>query len=196
MSNQNQQKVRFWNVPNTLTVLRMVAIPVFVGVFYLPYSWSYFWAAVLFALAGITDWLDGYMARRLNQSTRLGAFLDPVADKLMVVIALVLLVEVYASALLAIPALTIIAREVAVSALREWMAEIGKRANVKVSKIGKIKTTVQIIAITGLLAKEPSMTDPIVVAAFLALYLAMGLTLWSMMIYLKAAWPHLTSDIE
>lgn len=189
-------KKKFWNVPNTLTVLRIVAIPVFVVIFYLPYSWSYFWAAVIFAIAGITDWFDGYLARRLDQSTRLGAFLDPVADKLMVIIALVLLVEVHASAWLAMPALTIIAREVAVSALREWMAEIGKRANVKVNMIGKVKTTMQIIAITGLLAKEPNFQDPIVVAGYIALYIAMALTLWSMFVYLRAAWPELTSDIE
>ena len=189
-------KQKFWNVPNSLTVMRMVAIPVFVIIFYLPYSWSYFWAAVIFAIAGITDWFDGYFARKLGQSTRLGAFLDPVADKLMVVIALVLLVEVHATAVLAIPALTIVAREVAVSALREWMAEIGKRANVKVSMIGKVKTTMQIIAITGLLAKEPDFHDPIVVASYVALYVAMILTLWSMFVYLRAAWPELTSDIE
>ncbi|MEC8812784.1 MAG: CDP-diacylglycerol--glycerol-3-phosphate 3-phosphatidyltransferase [Ketobacter sp.] len=178
-------------VPNVLTLLRIALIPVFVGVFYLPYQWSALACAVIFAVAGITDWVDGYLARKMEQSTKLGAFLDPVADKLMVAAALVLLVEAHATALLAIPAIVIISREITVSALREWMAELGKRASVAVSFVGKVKTTVQMIAITGLLANEPDMQFWVVWLAYLLLYLATGLTLWSMMMYLKAAWPDL-----
>ena len=150
-------KSTFLTVPNVLTLLRIALIPVFVGVFYLPYQWSALACAVIFAVAGITDWVDGYLARKMEQSTKLGAFLDPVADKLMVAAALVLLVEAHATALLAIPAIVIISREITVSALREWMAELGKRASVAVSFVGKVKTTVQMIAITGLLANEPDM---------------------------------------
>lgn len=186
---------RMWNVPNVLTGFRILLIPVFVIVFYLPYDWSYFWAAFIFALAGITDWFDGYLARKLEQSTKFGAFLDPVADKLMVAVALVLLVEAHASPWLAIPAFVIISREITISALREWMAELGKRASVAVSYIGKFKTTMQIVAITGLLAKAPDFGDPIVITGYVLLYIATGLTLWSMIVYLKAAWPELTSDL-
>ena len=184
-------KSTFLTVPNVLTLLRIALIPVFVGVFYLPYQWSALACAVIFAVAGITDWVDGYLARKMEQSTKLGAFLDPVADKLMVAAALVLLVEAHATALLAIPAIVIISREITVSALREWMAELGKRASVAVSFVGKGKTTVQMIAITGLLANEPDMQFWVVWLAYLLLYLATGLTLWSMMMYLKAAWPDL-----
>lgn len=184
-------KSTFLTVPNVLTLLRIALIPVFVGVFYLPYQWSALACAVIFAVAGITDWVDGYLARKMEQSTKLGAFLDPVADKLMVAAALVLLVEAHATALLAIPAIVIISREITVSALREWMAELGKRASVAVSFVGKVKTTVQMIAITGLLANEPDMQFWVVWLAYLLLYMATGLTLWSMMMYLKAAWPDL-----
>ena len=184
-------KSTFLTVPNVLTLLRIALIPVFVGVFYLPYQWSALACAVIFAVAGITDWVDGYLARKMEQSTKLGAFLDPVADKLMVAAALVLLVEAHATALLAIPAIVIISREITVSALREWMGELGKRASVAVSFVGKVKTTVQMIAITGLLANEPDMQFWVVWLAYLLLYLATGLTLWSMMMYLKAAWPDL-----
>lgn len=187
-------KNTIWNVPNGLTFFRIALIPLFVIVFYLPYGWSFIGAASIFAIAGITDWFDGYLARRLGQHTKLGAFLDPVADKLIVVVALVVLVETHANPWLAIPAISIIAREVAVSALREWMAEIGKRASVAVSYVGKVKTTMQIIAITGLLANRPDLSDPIVILAYATLYVAMALTLWSMWVYLRAAWPELTSE--
>lgn len=178
-------------IPNMLTLLRIFLIPVFVLVFYTRYEWSAFASAVIFAFAGITDWIDGYLARKMGQSTKLGAFLDPVADKLMVAAALVLLVEQHASALLAIPAIVIISREITISALREWMAELGKRASVAVSYIGKIKTGAQMVAITGLLANEPSLDNWLVWLAYLLLYIATGLTLWSMLVYLKAAWPDL-----
>ena len=184
-------KAAFLTIPNMLTLLRIALIPVFVAVFYMPYHWSALAGAVIFALAGITDWVDGYLARKMGQSTKLGAFLDPVADKLMVAAALVLLVEAHATALLAIPSIVIISREITVSALREWMAELGKRASVAVSFVGKVKTTVQMIAITGLLANEPDMDYWVVWLAYLLLYVATGLTLWSMIMYLKAAWPDL-----
>ncbi|AUM10935.1 CDP-diacylglycerol--glycerol-3-phosphate 3-phosphatidyltransferase [Ketobacter alkanivorans] len=184
-------KHTFLTIPNMLTLLRIALIPVLVVVFYLPYKWSAMAGAVIFAIAGITDWVDGYLARKMGQSTKLGAFLDPVADKLMVAAALVLLVELHASALFAIPAIVIISREITVSALREWMAELGKRASVAVSYIGKVKTTVQMVAITGLLANEPDMENWVVWLAYALLYAATALTLWSMVVYLKAAWPDL-----
>ena len=173
------------NLPNILTLSRIVMIPVFVGIFYLPFGWSYLASAVIFALAAITDWVDGYLARKLDQSTPFGAFLDPVADKLMVAVALAVLIEEYANVLLTIPAVIIIGREVVISALREWMAEVGSRASVAVSFIGKIKTTAQMVAIVGLLAFPPGQFWAYVAIGLL--YLAAVLTLWSMVLYLKAA---------
>lgn len=208
-----------FNIPTVLTLARIALIPFFIGVFYVQAwwgslsldtgiegvvirtGWGNLLAAALFLLAGITDYLDGYLARRLNQSTRFGAFLDPVADKLMVAAALVLLVEYHANAWLAVPAIVIISREIAVSALREWMAEVGQRAAVAVSRIGKVKTAVQITAITLLLAVEPSFEEgrrmlftPFFVVNYALLYVATGLTLWSMLLYLRAAWPHLRDE--
>jgi len=182
-------KNSIYTIPNILTMLRILAIPVIVLVYYLPFDWKYLAAAALFAGAAVTDWLDGYLARKWEQSSALGAFLDPVADKLMVAVALVLLVESHATAWLAVPALVIISREITISALREWMAEVGKRASVSVSNIGKVKTFAQMTAITGLLARQPSFEDPIVILAYGILYIATGLTLWSMVVYLRAAWP-------
>lgn len=182
-----------YTIPNLLTMMRVVLIPVFVIVYYLPNEGHFLIAAILFALAGITDWFDGYLARKWGQVTKLGAFLDPVADKLMVAAALVVLVEAHASPWLALPALVIISREITISALREWMAEVGKRANVSVSFLGKVKTTVQMVAITGLLAKDPLAFDAVVVLAYVLLYAATVITLWTMAIYLKAAWPDLTA---
>lgn len=179
---------------NQLTLLRIILVPVFVAVFYLPYGWSYPVSALIFALAGVTDWLDGYVARKYNQSTPFGAFLDPVADKLMVAVALVLLVEVHATPWFAIPAVVIVGREIVISALREWMAELGKRASVAVSYIGKIKTTAQIIAIIMLLAFNPQTHPNATFVGFVLLYIAAALTLWSMIMYLKAAWPDLSAD--
>ncbi len=132
-----------WNIPNILTLLRIVLIPVLVVVFYLPGPWSYQISALIFGVAAITDWLDGYLARRLQQTSPFGAFLDPVADKLMVAVALVLLVQDNPSELFAVPAAVIIGREIVISALREWMAEIGARTRVAVSIVGKVKTTLQ-----------------------------------------------------
>lgn len=178
-------------IPNLLTLSRIVMIPVFVMIYYLPFKWAPLVAAIIFALAGITDWIDGYLARKWGQMTKLGAFLDPVADKLMVAVALVALVEMHANPLLTVPALVIIGREITISALREWMAELGKRASVAVSYIGKVKTTVQMIAITGLIANAPDLGNWVVWLAYLLLYAATVLTLWSMLLYLKAAWPDL-----
>lgn len=190
----DSRRMRQLNIANILTLARIGLIPIFVIFFYLPYSWHYVWTAAIFGLAAITDWLDGYIARKYEQSTKLGAFLDPVADKLMVVVALILLVEEYASPWLAIPACIIIAREVAVSALREWMAEIGSRSQVSVSFIGKAKTMAQMFAIAGLLAFEPDFEFWLVQLSFGLLYTAVALTLWSMVIYMRAAWPMLTAN--
>ena len=182
------------NLPNSITLSRIALIPIFVLVFYLPYNWSYSAAAIIFALAGITDWIDGYLARKLNQTTPLGAFLDPVADKLMVVTAIVLLVGIHPTPLFAIPAAIIAGREIVVSALREWMAELGKRANVAVSQIGKIKTAVQMGAITLFLIDNPHTGLDLGIISYILLYTATALTLWSMFIYLKAALPLLLAD--
>jgi CDP-diacylglycerol---glycerol-3-phosphate 3-phosphatidyltransferase len=179
------------NLPNILTVSRIVLIPVIVLIFYLPYGWSYPVAAVIFALACATDWLDGYLARLWNQMTPLGAFLDPVADKLIVAVSLAMLVESHHDPLLTVPAMVIIGREIVISALREWMAEMGKRASVAVNFIGKIKTTAQMVAIVMLLASPPETW--LSQAGLVLLYIAAILTLWSMVVYLMAAWPELRS---
>jgi CDP-diacylglycerol--glycerol-3-phosphate 3-phosphatidyltransferase len=177
------------NVPNTLTLLRILLIPVFVLVFYLPYSWSKALSAVIFALAAITDWLDGYLARRLSQVSAFGTFLDPVADKLMVTMVLVLVVQINPTPWVAIPAAVIVGREITISALREWMAELGKRAHVAVSGIGKIKTIAQMLALVLLLYREPVGPFPTEGCGILLLLVAATLTLWSMVLYLRAAWP-------
>ncbi|GHC36553.1 CDP-diacylglycerol--glycerol-3-phosphate 3-phosphatidyltransferase [Aidingimonas halophila] len=181
------------NIPNILTLARIAFIPLLVVVFYLPFSWSLPLSALLFGLASATDWLDGYLARRWDQSTSFGAFLDPVADKLMVAVALALLIERYDAAWLTLPALVIIGREIVISALREWMAEMGKRASVAVSWIGKFKTTMQMIALLILLGFAPG-TLPAMLGV-VVLYTAALLTLWSMIQYLRAAWPHLSRSM-
>jgi len=182
-----------YSIPNILTLMRIALIPVFMIIFYLPWEYSNLVCAVVYGLAGITDWLDGYLARRLNQSSPLGAFLDPVADKLMVAAALILLVEADPSPALAIPAVIIIGREIAISALREWMAELGARATVAVSAIGKVKTVTQIVAITMLIYRDDFLGIPIYTAGYVLLYMAAILTFWSMVVYLRAAWPSLKS---
>lgn len=177
------------NIPNAFTLFRILLIPVLVAVFYLPYSWTGIAAAAIFTIAAITDWFDGYLARKLDQATPFGAFLDPVADKLMVAVALVVLLERYPHAWFTIPAMIIIGREIVISALREWMAEIGNRTSVAVSYIGKFKTTMQMIAIIILLTQTTVVDSRIEILGFISLYLAATLTLWSMIIYLRAAWP-------
>ncbi|RME35714.1 MAG: CDP-diacylglycerol--glycerol-3-phosphate 3-phosphatidyltransferase [Gammaproteobacteria bacterium] len=181
------------NIPNSLTLLRVLLIPVFIPVFYLPFGWSNEAATAIFAIAAVTDWLDGFLARRLGQTSRLGAFLDPVADKLMVATVLVLLVQRNPSVWLAVPALIIIGREIAISALREWMAGIGASQRVAVSLMGKIKTTAQMAALLLLLYDEPLGPIPTFEVGLACLFIAAGLTIWSMFCYLFAAWPDLRS---
>lgn len=183
------------NIPNALTLLRVLLIPVLVIVVYLPNQWTGLAAALIFSLAAITDWVDGYLARRLNQSTAFGAFLDPVADKLMVAVALVLLIERYPEPWFTIPAAIIIGREIVISALREWMSEIGKRTSVAVSLIGKFKTAMQMVAIIVLLTQTSVKDKNIELLGFAALYLAAALTIWSMVVYLKAAWQDLKDSM-
>ncbi|ACR69451.1 CDP-diacylglycerol--glycerol-3-phosphate 3-phosphatidyltransferase [Edwardsiella ictaluri] len=172
------------NIPTLLTLFRVILIPFFVLAFYLPFAWAPFVCALIFVVAAVTDWFDGYLARRLKQTTRFGAFLDPVADKVMVATALVLVTEYYHVWWVTLPAATMIAREIIISALREWMAEIGKRSSVAVSWIGKVKTTAQMMALVGLLWRPDIY---ITVAGIVALYIAAVLTFWSMFQYLSAA---------
>ncbi len=179
------------NIPNILTVIRVLLIPIIILLFYLPFKWSYLATSAVFTIAALTDWLDGYLARRLQQSTPFGAFLDPVADKLMVAVALVLLVEEHANIWLTLPAAIIIGREIVVSALREWMAELGARAQVAVSNLGKWKTAAQMVALIILLANPP-LASLWVTLGYALLIVAAALTLWSMVNYLIAAWPHLS----
>jgi len=164
-------------------------------VFYLPVSWANQAASIIFMIAAITDWFDGYLARRLNQTSAFGAFLDPVADKVMVAVALVLIVDRnptdYHSIFIVIAAIIIIGREITISALREWMAEIGSRKSVAVSIIGKVKTTAQMIAIIWLLFAQPLFGVPLVEFGFALLCVAVFLTLWSMIDYISAALPAL-----
>ncbi len=185
------------SLPNLLTSLRIFLIPVLVLCFYLlPLDLRYLASAFIFSVASLTDWLDGYLARRMGQMTPFGASLDPVADKLLVAVALILLVEAHASALLAIPALVIVGREIVVSALREWMSTHSDRSGVRVSMVAKVKTGFQMTAIIVLLAQGPDLTAPLVILGYLLLYIAAGLTLWSMWQYLLIAWPDLSSGMQ
>ena len=182
------------NIPNSLTLLRIFLIPVFVIIFYLPFEWNHIAGAAIFSIAAITDALDGYLARKLNQISSLGTFLDPVADKLMVAVVLVLLVQDNPSTFLALPAAVIIGREIAVSALREWMSELGARSKVAVSFYGKIKTIAQMVALILLIYKEPLFGIPIYSIGLVLLYVAALLTLWSMFQYIAVAWPKLREE--
>jgi cardiolipin synthase len=182
-----------FNIPILLTWLRVALIPLVVGVFYLPTDWLTEYerglsATIIFVVAALTDWFDGYLARRWNQTSSFGAFLDPVADKLMVAGALLLLVELGRTT--AVIAFIIIGREIAISALREWMAQIGASKSVAVSSLGKVKTIAQMIAIPMLLYKAPlfGVIDTLYLGTLL-LYIAAVLTLWSMVYYLRRAWP-------
>ncbi|MEY3862959.1 MAG: hypothetical protein RIR60_1325 [Pseudomonadota bacterium] len=192
------------NIPTMLTWLRILLIPVFVGAFYwpenlhklsaMPSHWVNVFATSVFAIAAITDWLDGYLARRLNQTSAFGAFLDPVADKLMVAAALIVLVEF--GRVGAIVSLIIIGREIAISALREWMAGEGQRSSVGVAMIGKVKTFVQMAAILFLLYWDDLDLGPLGIFStkdwgHVLIVMAAILTLLSMAYYLKAAWPKL-----
>ena len=180
-----------WNLPNTLTWLRIFAIPLIVLLFFMPYHWADPAAGLLFAAAGVTDSLDGYFARRLGQTSRLGAFLDPVADKLVVAVALVLLVSKDTRALIVLTAAVIIGREITISALREWMAEIGQRRKVAVSQLGKVKTILQIVGLSMMLYRVPILGWPIYPLGVVLTELAAAATLISMVAYLRAAWPEL-----
>lgn len=172
------------NVPTWFTLFRVVLIPFFVLAFYAPFTWAPFASAAIFAIAAVTDWFDGFLARRLKQTTRFGAFLDPVADKVMVITALALVIDHYHVWWITLPAITMVAREIIISALREWMAGIGKSSRVAVSWAGKIKTALQMASLVGLLWRPNSYVE---VIAIVALYLAAILTFWSMYQYLLAA---------
>lgn len=186
------------NLAILLTFFRILLVPVMVVCFYWPHPWAPWWAMGVFAAACFTDWLDGVIARALNQTSRFGAFLDPLADKLIVSVALVLIVGHQGSAWLAIPAAVIVAREILISGLREWMAELGNRQAVQVGQIGKYKTAVQMISIMLLMILPADMRNPWVWLGTLLLYLSAALTLWSMTLYLKAAWRgrHDTPPVE
>ncbi len=181
------------NIALYLTLLRIMLIPVFVFFFYFPLDFGREIAAIIFAFASITDWLDGFLARRLGMHTDLGAFLDPVADKLLVVFALVLVAVDVNQLLVTIPICIILCRELLIASLRQWMAEIGKSAGLKVSFVAKVKTTIQMIAILMLLYFPSTLANWGYVAALIAMYFAVILTLWSMMKYMKVALPDLTT---
>ena len=215
MSNNKPNRTSIFTLPNNLTIARIVMIPLFVAIAYIPpalgigvpaipdnaiarlgmleYSDNmlrHFLLTFVFILAALTDWLDGYLARKLNQSSAFGRFLDPVADKLMVAAALIVLVQWHPNIVMAISAIVIISREIAVSALREWMAELGNRTSVAVSYVGKLKSTFHMIAIIVLLLNWESLET----LGYALMVVAVILTLWSMMIYLRAAWPYLKQN--
>jgi CDP-diacylglycerol--glycerol-3-phosphate 3-phosphatidyltransferase len=184
-----------FNLPNVLTLSRIALIPVFVGVFYLEWRYSHMLAAGIFAFAAITDWVDGYLARRMGLVTPFGAFLDPVADKLIVTVALIMLVEVHGGLWLAVPAMVIIGREIIISALREWMSTLGSASTVAVSFLGKVKTWAQMIAVVVLLlAREDDWA--LIALGYVALYVAALLTLGTMISYLQQAWPQLRGGTD
>ena len=185
-----------WNLPMALTLGRVLAIPAVLALFYLPIPYARQWACVLYSAACLTDWLDGYLARLWNQTSKFGAFLDPVADKLMVAVTLVCLLHAApptmgdaTKGLLAAMVAVIIGREITVSALREWMAELGRRAKVSVSWIGKLKTGLQMTAIGMMIWGIPTFGLPWYEMGYWLLLLAAVLTLYSMVSYLRAAWP-------
>lgn len=214
---QPNKETSIFNLPNNLTIARIAMIPLFVAIAYWPpalgigvpmisdnaianigmnmdaFSDSMFrhlLLTLLFVLAAITDWLDGYLARKMNIVSAFGRFLDPVADKLMVAAALIVLVQWHPNIIMSIAAIVIISREIAVSALREWMAELGARTSVAVSYVGKLKTTFQMVAITVLLLNVESLET----IGYILMVAAVVLTLWSMMIYMRAAWPYLKQN--
>ena len=188
-------------IPNALTLFRIIAIPLIVAIYFTDIQFKSWICVILFSLAGISDALDGYLARKWNQTSKLGAFLDPVADKLLVSIMLVIIaanVDLYSSLwspyATLVTIIVIISREITVSALREWMAELGKRSNVAVSNVGKFKTGMQMGAIGCLLFGKPFIGLPIVLIGEILLYIAGVLTVWSMTIYLIAAYKAVNED--
>ena len=192
-----------WTIPNQITLFRIILIPIFLIVYYLPLSWSHFGAFAVFWLAALSDALDGYLARKLNQSSAFGAFIDPVADKLMVVAALVMIVHDYQTWLVAIPAIIMIAREVFISALREFMSSRGKRDIIAVSNMGKYKTAAQMLGIMGLIWR-PDYDIPLYFfyfphvilnyASYAFYFIATVLTISTLIDYFKAAWPELKAN--
>jgi len=182
------------SLPNILTWIRIATIPVFVYCFFSDLEFARPIAGLLFGFAAITDLLDGYAARKLGLTSKFGAFLDPVADKLMVTIALVLLVQGDPRVTVAMIAVVIIGREITVSALREWMASVGERAQVAVSWMGKVKTTFQMFGIAFMVYQLPILGVPIYVSGYWLLIIASVMTLWSMVAYLRAAWPTLNAE--
>lgn len=186
-----------FNIATLLTWFRIAAIPLIMFFFFLPPAqWMRPVTSMIFTVAALTDWLDGYLARRLNQTSRFGAFLDPVADKLMVTTTLVLIVQSNPTISNTLIAAIIIGRELTVSALREWMAELGARNVVAVSGFGKIKTIMQMFGLGFMLWKYPTFGIPIYSLGLLMLLIAAGLTLWSMFAYIRAAWPSLRGADE
>lgn len=184
------------NLATILTLFRIAAIPVVVVMFYAPYENARPIAALLFGVAAITDLIDGWIARRYNQMSRFGEFLDPVADKLMVVIVLVMLVQAQSSLWEDVIAMIIIGREITVSALREWMASIGARATVKVQFSGKLKTTFQMFGIAFMVWQKPLFGIDVYHVGYVLLILAAVLTIYSMFAYLKAAWPSMKESVD
>lgn len=178
-----------FNLPIVLTLFRVAAIPFLVILFYLPLAVAPVLSAILFALAGFTDWLDGYLARRWNQTSAFGAFLDPVADKVLVAVALIVLLQADPRPLLAVAVAVIIGREITISALREWMAELGQRTSVAVTQVAKFKTMTQMVAIFFMLLRQPYGGPSFYEFGFALLMVAAILTIWSMTMYLRAAWP-------
>ncbi|MDH3220013.1 MAG: CDP-diacylglycerol--glycerol-3-phosphate 3-phosphatidyltransferase [Gammaproteobacteria bacterium] len=181
-------------LPTAITLFRIALIPLFVIVFYLPFAWANVVATVVFTIASLSDWVDGYLARSMQLESPFGAFLDPVADKLMVVVVIVLIVEAHPSILVALPSIVIVAREITISALREWMAQLGSSTTVKVSFIGKTKTVLQMLALGFMIFSEPLMGLPIFEIGLAIYYVAAILTLASMIIYLRAAWPVISDN--
>ncbi len=182
------------NPPTALTLIRIVLIPLFVLVFYLPFEWANIAATVIFVVACVSDWGDGFLARSMQLESSFGAFLDPVADKLMVVVIIILLVQANPTLYVTLPSVIIVAREISISALREWMAELGSRTTVKVSYVGKSKTVLQMFALGFMIYAEPLYGLPIYEIGLVTYYVAAILTIVSMVIYLRAAWPVLTRD--
>lgn len=189
------------NIPNLLTFARIVAVPVFIAVYLLEFMRDYQITTLIFIFAAITDWLDGFLARRMGTVSPFGEFLDPVADKLMVCTALVLLVSdpsvqelVSSVAIFIVAVVIIVGRELSVAALREWMAEVGKRASVATTMLSKLKTVAQMLAIVLLLYGERIFNVPVFLVGEYLLYLAALLTLWTMLVFLRVAWPSLVSE--
>lgn len=183
-----------FNIPILLTWLRIVLIPLLIAIYYVPDSWMFgvgrdLAAMLVFVVASVTDWLDGYLARRWNETSAFGAFLDPVADKLVVAAALIMLVQL--GRLDAVFAAIIIGREITISALREWMAQIGAHKSMAVSMVGKVKTAAQMVSIPMLLFHSPVYGLDVPTIGTWLIYVASVLTLWSMGYYMRMAWPHL-----